>query len=59
MDQEQIMQFQMLQEEANKLNEQLQMIEGNLSEIREIKQGLEEIEKPGTKEILANLGKKI
>jgi prefoldin alpha subunit len=59
MNQEQIMQFQMLEQEANQLNQQLQMIDGNLKEIIEIKNGLDEIEKKDTKEILANIGKKI
>lgn len=59
MDQQQIMQFQMLEQEANKLAQQLQLIENNLSEIQDIKEGLEEIDKKETKEILANIGKKI
>jgi prefoldin alpha subunit len=59
MNQEQIMQFQMLEQEANKLSQQLQMIEGNITEINDIKEGLVEIEKNETKEILANIGKKI
>jgi len=59
MDQAQIMQFQMMEEEANKLSQQLQLIENNLKEIDDIKNGLEEIEKKETKEILANIGKKI
>jgi len=59
MDQEQIMQFQMMQEEANKFSQQLQMIESNLKEIEEIQNGLSEIEKKETIEILANIGKKI
>ena len=59
MDQEQIMQFQMMEQEANRLSQQLQMIENNLKEIEGIKEGLEEIEKKDTKDILANIGKKI
>ncbi len=59
MDQQQIMQFQMLEQEANKLSQQLQLIENNLSEIQGIQEGLGEIEKKETKEILANIGKKI
>ncbi len=59
MDQQQIMQFQMLEQEANKLSQQLQLIENNLCEIQGIREGLEEISKPETKEILANIGKKI
>lgn len=49
----------MLEGEANKINQQLQLIEGNLNEIVEIKEGLDEIEKKEVKEILANIGKKI
>jgi prefoldin alpha subunit len=59
MDQAQIMQFQMMEQEANRLSQQLQMIESNLVEIENIKSGLDEIEKKDTKEILANIGKKI
>jgi len=59
MDQAQIMQFQMMEEEANKLSQQLQMIEGSIKEIDDINEGLEEIDKKETKEILANIGKKI
>lgn len=59
MNQEQIMQFQMLEQEANKLSQQLQLIENNLNEIGEIKEGLDEIEEKETIEMLANIGKKI
>lgn len=59
MNQEQIMQFQMMEQEANKLSQQLQLIENNLVEIDGIKTGLDEIQKKDTKEMLANIGKKI
>jgi len=59
MNQAQIMQFQMMEQEANQLSSQLQMIENNMKEIEDIKNGLDEIGKKETKEILANLGKKI
>ncbi|MBR9704569.1 prefoldin subunit alpha [Candidatus Pacearchaeota archaeon] len=59
MDQQYMMQFQMLQEEAQQLNQQMQMIEQNISEIGEIKESLDEIGKSEKQEILANLGKKI
>lgn len=59
MDQQYMMQFQMLQEEAQRLNSQMQMIEQNISEIGEIKESLDEIGKSEKQEILANLGKKI
>ena len=48
-----------MEQEANKLSQQMQLVENNLNEIQEIKKGLEEIEKKETKEILANIGKKI
>lgn len=59
MDQEQIIQFQMLEQEANKISQQLQLVENNLNEIAEIREGLDEIERKETKEMLANIGKKI
>ncbi|MFA7707802.1 MAG: prefoldin subunit alpha [Candidatus Pacearchaeota archaeon] len=59
MEQQQIIQMQALEQEADALNQQLQMIEQNLSEIQELKVGLEEIEKKENKEILTNLGKRI
>jgi len=49
----------MLEQEANQLSQQLEMIENNLREIEGIKNGLDEIEKKETKEIMANIGKKI
>ena len=51
MNQGQIMQFQMMEEEANKLSQQLQLIENNLKEIDDIKNGLEEIEKKVTNQV--------
>ena len=59
MEQQQIMQMQMLQQEAEDLNQQLQLIEQNLSEIEALKLSLEEIDKTEDNEILANIGKKI
>ena len=60
MKQEQIMQIQMMEQEANQLNEQLQLIEQNVSEMQELKASLDEIENSdGKTEILANLGKRI
>ena len=59
MEQQQIMQMQMLQQEAEDLNQQLQLIDQNLSEIETLKLSLEEIDKTENKEILANIGKKI
>jgi len=60
MKQEQIMQIQIMEQEANQLNEQLQLIEQNVSEMQELKASLDEIENSeGKTEILANLGKRI
>ena len=54
-----MMQMQMLQQEAQEMNQQLQLIEQNISEMQELKSSLEEIEKDKNKEILANIGKRI
>jgi len=60
MNQEQIMQIQMMEQEANQLNEQLQLIEQNVGELAELKESLKEIDAmEDGKEILANLGKRI
>ncbi len=59
MNQEQIMQIQMMEQEATQLNEHLKMIEQNISEMQELNIGLEEIEKKESQEILANIGKRI
>ena len=48
----------MIENEANQLNSQLQLIEQNKTELEELKSGLEELEK-GNKNILVNLGKRI
>jgi len=59
MNQESIMKIQMMEQEANQLNEQLQMIEQNVNEMLELKASLDEIGKEENKDILANIGKKI
>lgn len=59
MNQEQIMQIQIMEQESNQLNQHLQLVEENLSEMQELKLSLEELEKINNKDILANLGKKI
>jgi len=59
MNQEQIIQMQALEQEADALNQQLQLIEQNLSEIKDLGLSLEEIEKKDNKNILVNIGKKI
>ncbi len=60
MNQEQIMQMQMIEQEANQLNEQLRLIDQNMEEMQEIDLSLEEIGKSeNNNNILANIGKKI
>tara|TARA_Y100000310_G_scaffold325935_1_gene390176 strand:+ start:2674 stop:3078 length:405 start_codon:yes stop_codon:yes gene_type:complete len=59
MDQQQIMQIQMFEQEAQQLNQQLQLIEQNVSEMQDLELSLDEIEKKENNEILANLGKGI
>jgi len=59
MNQEQIIQMQALEQEAEALSQQLQLIEQNLSEIKDLGLSLEEIEKKDNKEILVDIGKKI
>jgi prefoldin alpha subunit len=59
MNQEQIIQMQVLEQEAEALSQQLQLIEQNLSEINDLGLSLEEIEKKDNKEILVNIGKRI
>jgi prefoldin alpha subunit len=59
MDQEQIMQVQMIEQQSNQLNQQLQLIEQNIAEMQELELSLHEIDKKDSKEILANIGKRI
>jgi len=59
MNQEQIMQMQFIEHQSNQLNQQLQLIEQNINELEEIELSLNEIEKIESKEILANIGKRI
>lgn len=54
-----MMQIQMMQQEAQELNQQLELIEQNISEMQELKTSLDEIEKADNNEILTNIGKKI
>lgn len=54
-----MIQLQMIQQEAQQLEQQLQAIEQHLSEMSNLKQGLEELDKSDEKEILAGLGKGI
>ncbi|MBT4135744.1 prefoldin subunit alpha [archaeon] len=57
--QEQIMQIQMMEQEGNQLNQQLELIEQNVSEMNALRESLKEIESSESDEILANIGKKI
>jgi prefoldin alpha subunit len=59
MDQEAIMKIQMMEQETTQLNEQLKMVDQNVSEMNDLKASLDEIEKNDNKEIMANLGKRI
>lgn len=59
MDQQQIMQVQMMEQEAQQLNQQIQLIEQNVKEMQELELSLNEIDKEASKEMLANLGKGI
>lgn len=59
MNNEQIMQIQMIEQEAQQLNQQLQLIDQNVAEMQELNLGLEELEKKESKEFLASLGKGI
>ena len=59
MDQERIIQLQMIEQEVNQLNSQSQLIEQNISEMEDLKLGLNELEKSENNEILVNLGKRI
>ena len=56
---EYILQWSMLEQEASKLQEQMQIIEQHFIKLQHLKQSLEEVEKTKEKEILANLGKNI
>jgi len=59
MDQEAIMKIQMMEQETNSLNEQLKMVDQNVAEMNDLTTSLEEIDSNDTKEIMANLGKRI
>ena len=59
MKQEQLMQLQMIEQEAEQFTKQSELIEQNISEMEELRASLEELEDKETKKILANLGKKI
>jgi prefoldin alpha subunit len=54
-----IMQLQMIEQEVNRLSQQLQIIEQNLIELQQLNFGLDEIKNATKKEILAGIGKGI
>lgn len=53
------MQIQLFEQQSQQLNQQLQLIEQNINELEEINLSLREIEKADSREILANIGKRI
>ena len=59
MNQEQIMHIQMLEQEANQLNEQLKLVDDNVSDLVGLGESLDELEASKERSILANIGKKI
>jgi prefoldin alpha subunit len=59
MDKEKIMKIQVLEQETNKLNSRLELIEQNIKGIEEILECIIEIEKNNNKEMFVNIGKKI
>ena len=54
-----ILELGMLEQEAMKLQQQMQMIDQPMFELQNLQFGLQELEKSGEKEMLANLGKNI
>jgi len=59
MNQEQIIKIQIMEQEANQLNEHLKLIEQNINEMQELVVSLDEVDKKESQEILANIGKRI
>lgn len=53
------MQFQVMQQEFEQLNQQSEMIEQNIKDMSELKESVEELHKKTTTEMLVNIGKKI
>lgn len=53
------MQLQAIEQEAQQLDQQLQLIEQSLVEMQNLNSSLEELEKTDKKEILANIGRGI
>ena len=59
MDQEQLIQLQVIEQEAQQLEQQLQLVEQSLIEMQNLSSSLDELEKTDKKEILANIGRGI
>ena len=59
MNQEQLIQFQAIEQEAQQLEQQLQLVEQSLIEMQNLSSSLDELEKTDKKEILANIGRGI
>jgi len=57
--QEYFLKVQMLGQEAEKVEQQIQMIDQQISELNAVRESLESLKKDKNKEILANLGKGI
>jgi len=54
-----LLQLAMFEQQINQLEQQMQIIEQNALELRNLKESLEELDKSKEKEIYANLGKNI
>lgn len=54
-----IFELSMLEQEARKLQEQMQIVDQQVLELQNLQFGLQELEKSKEKELLANLGKNI
>ena len=59
MDQEKLIQLQMIEQEAQQLEQQLQLIEQTFSEMNKLNRCLDELKETKEKKILANIGKGI
>jgi prefoldin alpha subunit len=59
MDNEKIIQLQIIEQEANQLDQQFQLVEQHLSEMQKLNESMSELEKTKEKKIFANIGKGI
>jgi len=59
MNQEQLIQLQIIEQEAQQLEQQLQLVEQQISELQNLNDGLDELQETKEKEILAELGRGI